>query len=128
MALEWKIDDVQRRVTVTARGSFTSREIFEYLAALQEARALPYSKLFDVTEFTGSMTEQAIRAIGEAVARHGSLDKTLGPLALVVGNPEHLSLAEHYVSSAPVKRPVRIFRDVEEARRWLDEFDRPTEG
>ncbi len=124
MPLEWKVDDARRRVTVTARGSVAPRDLFDYLAAMQETGALRYGRLFDLTGFTGSMAEQTIRALGEAVARHSTLDRAPGPLAIVTDDANFQAQAEIYSRSATADRPVRIFSTAAEAERWLDEQER----
>jgi hypothetical protein len=50
-------------------------------------------------------------------ARHGQV----GPLAIVAASDESFAQAEIFAAAARVERPLRIFRELHAARRWLDE-------
>ncbi|HZQ00273.1 MAG TPA: hypothetical protein VFB13_12085 [Reyranella sp.] len=124
MPLQWKIDAVRRRVTVTLRGEVSAREPFEYLDAIQQARAMPFAKIFDVTGLIGVFTDDLVRALGGMVARHSALAAPPGPLAIVASDPALRAQAELYARTATADRPVRIFNDAADAERWLDERER----
>jgi hypothetical protein len=49
-------------------------------------------------------------------AQHGQL----GPLAIVAASEASYAQARAFADAAPVRRPLRIFREMDLARQWLD--------
>jgi hypothetical protein len=44
----------------------------------------------------------------------------VGPVAIVVGSPEHHVQAEFFADASSPDRPLRIFHDVASARAWIE--------
>src|SRR5690348_2574790 len=88
MPLRWTISEERRLVVATAEGEVTSRDLTDYMAALQDARAFPYAKLFDVTRLANAIEDRTLRGLGDMVHRHGAMDR-LGPIAIVVSTEEN---------------------------------------
>ena len=120
MPLHWTICKAERLVIAVARGDVSSRELFEYMTELQEASAFAYSKIFDASAASDSIGDDTLRSLAGMVQQHAAL-RPVGPIAVVVANDEIQAKAEVYASVA-VGRPIRIFRDQEEARRWIKSF------
>jgi hypothetical protein len=55
-----------------------------------------------------------------ALARNNAADRTRGPLAFVI-DPARGEIVERFVDLTKGERPVRMFRSIHDARRWLDE-------
>jgi hypothetical protein len=119
VAITWTIDHHQRTLVAECDGVVTLRELENYLAAVVEAGTASYRKLFDSSRATTSMTEEEIVMLGVRIrACHGG--SVMGPLALVVASDQPQGLDRVFGALAAADRPIRIFRAVRAARRWLD--------
>lgn len=117
--LHWTIDHDLRLVVVRVEGDLTIAHLHEYLEALVAANAMPYGKLFDLSGPPSKLTLEELRALGARMRDYGR-DGTVGPLALVVDSGSHWSAAT-FADAAGRHRPIQVFRDREEAMRWLAE-------
>ena len=132
MALNWFIDSRKKLIVVTADGPVSRAEIDELLDAVTGAKALSYSKLVDATKGEFVLSTIDILAIGARVrSLHGG---SIGAAALVLpgglaqdGGPEDAStlIARLIGILASANRPLRMFRSVSAARRWLDSLTAP---
>jgi hypothetical protein len=117
----------KRLVITIAKGDVLPGEMFDYLDRLDKGGARPYRKIFDVTALEAPFTAESVQALAELV-RERELEGPVGPVAIVVGTEQALAKAQLFAVGASVRRPIRIFREQHEARRWLDglgEDDRP---
>ena len=132
MGLHWFIDSRKRLIVMTAEGPVTRVEIDELLDAVTGAKALGYRKLVDATAGRFAMSALDVMAIG---ARVRSLHAgSVGAVALVLpgrlpGNDEPEDaptlVARLLGILASAKRPLRTFKSVTAARRWLDSLTVP---
>jgi hypothetical protein len=132
VGLHWFIDSHKRLIVVTAEGPVTRVEIDELLDAVTGAKALGYRKLVDTTAGKFAMSALDLMAIG---ARVRSLHAgPVGAVALVLpgrlpGNDEPEDaptlVARLLGILASAKRPLRLFKSVTAARRWLDSLAAP---
>ena len=132
MALHWFIDSRARLILVTAEGPVSRAEIDELLDAVTGTKALGYRKLVDATAGKFALSALDLLAIG---ARVRSLHAgSVGAVALVLpgglprdGEPEDAPtlLARLIGILASAKRPLRLFKSVTSARRWLDSLTVP---
>ena len=111
-------------VLAVAKGEVTSAEFGRYIAALDEADARGYAKLFDVNGLTGSLGDALLQTVARAVEMKAT-QGALGPIAIVasVGSSAQ---AHFYAHAATVDRPLKIFSDLDEARRWLESMANQT--
>lgn len=118
MPLHWKIDSRKRLLTVVAEGEVTRRDAEEFLVVLESGDLVSYRKLFDGMHGTTSMTGGDFMAIGVRI-RTGHQAGPVGALAvaLTAENAELVSRVLGIMASA--KRPMRLFDNVEDARRWI---------
>jgi hypothetical protein len=133
MALHWFIDSRERLIIVTAEGPVSRADIDGLLDAVTGAKALPYRKLVDATAGRFAMGALDLLAIG---ARVRSLHSgSVGAVALVLpdglprdGEPDDApTLVARLIGIlASAKRPLRMFKSVTAARRWLDSLAVPT--
>jgi hypothetical protein len=132
MALHWFIDSRARLIIVTAEGPVSRAEIDGLLDAVTGAKALGYRKLVDAAAGKFALSALDMLAIG---ARVRSLHAgSVGAVALVLpdglprdGEPDDAPtlLARLVGILASAKRPLRLFKSVPSAKRWLDSLTVP---
>jgi hypothetical protein len=122
MSLHWSISRPNRMVIAVARDEVSAREIDRYMEAVAADGASSYRKIFDITHMTSRLDDEALRALGET-ARRQAAKTTLGPIAIVARSDEGFRQATVYAEAATAARPLRIFRELHEARRWLDSIE-----
>lgn len=119
MPITWTIDHERRLLTAVCEGNVTLRDIEEYLDAVVVAGSMPYRKLFDGSRADSAMTEEEMMMLGARIrAYHG--EGRIGALAIVVTTEHTHGLARLFGALAAADRPIKIFRDLPAARRWLD--------
>lgn len=119
MPINWTIDHDQRLLTAVCEGDLTLGEIAEYLDAVVVAGSMPYRKLFDASRAESAMTDEEMMMLGARIRAYHS-DSKMGALAIVVTTDHTRGLARLFGALAAADRPIKIFRDVRAARRWLD--------
>jgi hypothetical protein len=83
---------------------------------------MAYRKIFEIGAASMAVTEDSLKSLGQRVvlyAQHGQV----GPVAIVAGSDESFAQAQVFAQAATAGRPLQIFREIHEARRWLDEQD-----
>ena len=119
MPLHWTISHRHGLVLAIARNHVTFEDIDGYLTALVAERALPYRKLFDLSFAPAALPVEHVRRLADR-ARTLKIDYVLGPVAVVVGSDDAQAAAQLYAKLATAERPITVFRDITEARPWLD--------
>ena len=96
----------------------TRRDAEGFLVVLESGDLVSYRKLFDGMHGATSMTGDDFMAIGARI-RTGHQGGPVGALAvaLTAENAELVSRVLGIMASA--KRPMRLFDNVEDARRWI---------
>ena len=96
-----------------------------YFADVTKEGGGPYGKIFDVTaaEFTLSRAdvEALAQRIADVLKRAQLAGMKVGPLAIVAATDESRVLARLFARKAPLDRPVAVFREHHEARKWIEE-------
>ena len=106
-------------LTAVCEGNVSLRDLEEYLDAVVVAGSMPYRKLFDGTHGDSTMTDEEMMLLGARIrAYHG--DGPMGALAIVVLTEHTHGLARLFGALAAADRPIKIFREVRAARRWLE--------
>ena len=121
VALHWIVSHSAKIVIAIARGDVSQAEADRYFADMVEQGALPYRKLFRVARSTTMLDDLMIESFINAVPdprKAGSL----GPIAIVADDDDAVRKAQNFAAGAIGVRPLRIFGDMDEARRWLDTF------
>ena len=119
MPLHWIVDSKERLVITTADGHVTRQDVDDYIRAMNGAGTQPYRKLFDGSRGETDMTPEDMLAIG-VLLRERHATGTPGPLAIVIP-PDKADLVSRVLGIlATADRPMRVFSDVEPARRWID--------
>ena len=104
-----------------AKGEVQAREVEKYLEDIFAQGGGPYRKMFDVSQTETAFDETVLRGFAEWVRRY-AVNGSLGPIAIVATNDESFRQAGVFAEAATVDRPIKIFREQHEARRWLNAF------
>src|SRR5262249_4985253 len=121
MPLHWSVSHPHRLVIAIAKGEVQAQEIERYLEDIFAQGGGPYRKMFDVSQTETAFDESVLKGFAEWVRRH-ALDGPLGPIAIVAASDETFGQAGVLAEAATVDRPIKIFREQHEARRWLNAF------
>jgi hypothetical protein len=92
----------------------------DFLQAIDEAGARPYAKMIDVKGLTTSFAPEQVGALA-AIVREREVDSVVGPIAIVVGPGPLARQARAFSERGHLVRPIRVFAELHEARRWLDQ-------
>src|SRR5260370_30479769 len=123
MPITWTVSHPSRLVVAVAEGDISAADVLAYVDEIDQAGAMPYRKLFDLSGVFAILPTEDVRLVGmRVVALSG--DKPTGPLAIVVASDAVEELAKVFEATATTKRPLQIFRDFHAARPWLDEVAR----
>jgi hypothetical protein len=119
MPIQWTISHPVKLVIAVCKGTVTRQEIEGYLDAVVVADTLAYRKIFDMTHATGHLPDDDMMALGARIRAYATTG-TIGPLAIVATTPESYERARLFAALADAKRPLKIFRELHLARKWLD--------
>lgn len=120
MPVHWTIDSRMRIFAATCEGNVDLAEVNAMLDAVVGARGLGYRKLFDGTYGDTQMSAIDMLSIGVRLRALQDGDGEHGPLAIVVPDDKHVLMARLLGILAAASRPMRVFKDVTAARKWLD--------
>jgi len=123
MPLQWTIDSRQKLVTVIAEGDVTRADFDAFLDAVKAANAYPYRKLFDGLRGDTRMGPDDLLALG-ARMRASHEQGPIGPLAAVIPDEKADLVARVLGILATAERPMRVFREIAPARRWINRLPR----
>lgn len=119
MPLYWKIDSLQKLITVVADGDVTRAEFDSFLDALEGVEGYSYRKLFDGSAGDTKMPPEEILAIGIRMRAAHTEDRTFGALAAVVPDDKIDLVSRVLGMLAAAKRPMRVFSSLEPAQEWI---------
>lgn len=119
MPVQWTISHAERLVVAVAKEEVTTADIERYFAGITADGAMGYRKIFEITHALTALSDDNLRTLGQRVvlyAQHGQV----GPLALVAASDESFRQAKTFAAAATARRPLAIFRELHQARQWLD--------
>lgn len=119
MALHWTIDSRRRTVDIVADGDVSMADARAFFDAVEGAGALSYSKLLDGTRARAAMTPDDVLSIIVRIRGLHALG-TMGALAVVATAEQAQRIARLLGAAAVADRPMKVFDDVRQARRWLE--------
>jgi hypothetical protein len=119
MPLKWTISHADRTVEAVASGPVSLQDIERYLDDVMVSNALPYRKLFDASQASSAPADDEMMLLGARLSAYAGLGRPLGPLAIVAPATAICQQAQLFATLAPVDRPLKIFKAVEAARKWL---------
>jgi hypothetical protein len=117
--VQWTISHSKRLVLAVARSPAGAIDIESYLHSVALAGGMPYAKIFCIADVDSVLSEENISALGEIV-RHYALYGRIGPIAIVAPFDRGYRQARLFADAARADRPLAIFRELHEARRWID--------
>jgi len=121
MPLHWTLSHPQRLVIAIAKGEVQPQEVEKYLTDMFAQGGAPYRKMFDVSQTQSAFDDSVLKGFAETVRRHAAAGP-IGPIAIVAANDKSFRQAAVFAEAATVDRPIKIFREQHEARRWLNAF------
>jgi len=113
------IDHNRRLVHAKAEGVLLLAELLDYFDTVAVQDAMPYSKLFDASQARFALNDSDMMVLGARVSAYAEMEPR-GPIAFIAGTDDTYDLARRFANLGGAKRPVKIFRQVEDGRRWLD--------
>jgi hypothetical protein len=119
MPVQWSISHPKRLVIAVAKGTVTADEIEDYLHGVGRQGGMPYGKLFEMADVANTLTPENIAVLGNIVRGYARGGK-VGPLAIVAPIDRGYRQARLFANAAQAERPLAIFREWHEGRRWLD--------
>lgn len=120
MPLHWTLDSRRQIFAATCDGNVELAEVNVMLDAVMGADGLGYRKLFDGTNGDTQMSAIDMLSIGVRMRALQDDGREHGPLAVVVPDGKHAMMSRLLGILAAARRPMRVFNDVEKARKWLD--------
>jgi hypothetical protein len=120
MPIEWTISHGSRLVVAVAKGEMRPEHMRDFLQAIDDAGARPYAKMIEVKGLTTSFTPEQVGTFA-AIVREREVDSVVGPIAIVVGPGPLAQQARAFSERGHLIRPIRVFAELHEARRWLDQ-------
>ena len=127
MSVQWTVSHPTRLIVAVARGDLGLADIETYLDGVVASQVLGYRKIFDMTDATPQLDDDALMALGARIQAYRSLGE-MGPLAIVATTQDSYEQAHIFAVLAEANRPIQIFNDLDEARRWLDGPTAPPAG
>jgi hypothetical protein len=120
MPIHWSISHPNKLVIAVCKETLTRKDIEGYLDGVVVADALPYRKIFDMTQAEPEIPDDDMMALGARIRAYTTMG-TMGPLAIVASTPESYERAHLFAALADAERPLKIFRELHTARQWLDQ-------
>jgi hypothetical protein len=119
MPVQWTVSHPSRLGIAIARGDLCLRDIETYLDEVAAGDALAYRKIFDLTQATPNLSDDELLTLGARIRAYLALGQ-IGPLAIVATTDRSYQQARMFAALAEANRPIRIFRELHLARKWLD--------
>ena len=119
MPLQWTISHPKRLVVAVAKGEMRPRAMVEFLGALDAAGARPYAKLVFLERLVTTFSEESVGALAYLV-RQREQESEVGPIAIITQEDATFEQARQFANVAGLVRPIRVFREWHEGRRWID--------
>ena len=101
------------------KGDVSVADIEKYFAGVTADGAMAYAKIFEITHTPEALNHENLNALGQRVvfyAQHGQI----GPIAIVAATDASYRKASVFAAAARINRPLMIFRELHDARRWID--------
>lgn len=118
MALHWTVQSHLQLVTVVAEGDVTRSDVEAYLDMVIGANIVHWRRLFDARNGRAIFTDQDVNELGVRI-REAAAIQVVGPMAFVLPEIETPELMRFLGFLAAAKRPMKLFREIEPARRWI---------
>lgn len=117
MPIRLEVSRLHRLVMIVARGHVTPEEIHCSTQELVQANVPHFAKIIDIAGATSELTPEQVERIS-VMLRETLGSAARGPVAFVI-NPDRQGLADVFADVTKGDRPVKLFRSLHEARKWL---------
>jgi hypothetical protein len=124
MAVLWSVSHATRSVVISAEGVVCLGDMEECVRGIVMPATLSYRKLVDLAGAELALNRESVVALAKYVREHRGTGPT-GAMAITVGSDEAERRARLFQALTLADRPVKIFRDRDAARLWLDEQPSP---
>lgn len=117
MAIDLRINHLERMVTGVAHGAVTLEQMDRFAREFSDAGLYYYKKLIDVSAASSHITSDELASFAN---RFRDRPKTIrsGPVAIVV-DVKQGEIARVFAQVTGDDRPTRVFHSIHEARSWL---------
>ncbi|HYC65095.1 MAG TPA: hypothetical protein VEC14_10225 [Reyranellaceae bacterium] len=120
MPLHHTISHSKRLVVALAKGSCGRADIERYFAEVSTEGGGPYGKIFDVTQGEFTLSKEDVDILAARIGELAKLKLPMGPVAIVASSDESRAIARLFARTAPAERPIAIFSEHHEARKWVE--------
>lgn len=120
MPLHWTIDSRTKLLAVIADGAVDLADLNCMLDVVAGSSILGYRKLFDGSRGETQMGETELLSVGVRLRALHAVDTAVGPLAFIMCDETYWQVARVLGILAVPKRPMRVFKQADKARAWLD--------
>jgi len=121
MPVHVRISHHDRLVVAVAHGTITGEEFLNAVRESVEQGALHYRKIIDVAAANTDADMERLKQL-LVLARNSPQAAQRGPLAFVVDRNRGDLVRELAALTEEGERPIRVFTNLHEARKWLDEI------
>ncbi len=118
MPLHLEIHRLSRTIVIVTRGQVTAEDVELCAREIADGNVRHFTKIIDVSTATSDLTMEQMERIASRL-RGG--DTTRGAIAFVV-DPERKQAAQIFADATQSDRPVKLFRSLHDARRWIAEI------
>ena len=119
MPLQWTISQPKRLVVAVAKGEIRPRAMVDCLARLDATGVRPYAKLVLLERLVTTFSEDSVSTLASLV-RQREQESEVGPIAIIAQDDATCEQACQFAHIAELVRPIRVFREWHEGRRWID--------
>jgi hypothetical protein len=119
MSISHECDDARRRVVVRIQGIFQPADVLAIMARQRSEETWTYGILYDLRGVTGHPTVADLRQMLIEAATLDQGEGRRGPVALVATEPILYGRLCAYAALGRPTLTIEVFRDWDEAERWL---------
>lgn len=120
MPIRFRIDHTRRRLYTRAEGLVTFADMRAHVNAELSAEEATFGELIDCSNAATNVTGAEIRQLAAERKKVDERQRRPGPVAVVATNDLFYGMLRMYDALTERIRPIRIFRSVREAERWLE--------
>jgi hypothetical protein len=121
MPIHIRISHHDRLVVAVAHGTLSGEELMNAVRESVEQGALHYRKIIDVAAANTDADMERLKQL-LVLARNSPQAAQRGPVAFVVDGKRGDTVRELAALSEDGERPIGVFTNLHEARKWLDEI------
>lgn len=120
MPIHVRISHHDRLLVAVAHGTISPEELLNAVREAVEQGALHYRKILDVAAANSEADLPLLKQL-ITMARNSPQSAQRGPLAFVIDGKRGDTVRELAEFIEEGERPIRVFTNLHEARKWLDE-------